>query len=115
MKASTLVGGSVLTSLVGGMVQLIGAPSGAVLAVVVIGLLFTFILGLAQVVMPQESQDKVLLWGKVLAYRERRRNAMPLKKKSQPHRAPGASAQDTTVVALPRSATRIERTSARSP
>jgi len=91
MKSSTLIGGSVLTSLFSGTSQLVGAPWGAVMAIATTGLLFTLILGLAQLAMPQESHDKVLLWEKFFAYQERRR----------------------TVVALQRSATVSERTPAR--
>jgi hypothetical protein len=114
----TLVGGSVLTSLFSGMSQLIGAPWGAVMAIAIIGLLATLILGLAQLAMPQESHDKVLLWEQFFAYRERRRTAASAKK-SRPRRAVRASPEhDATIVALPRSATSSERTAhtpARSP
>jgi hypothetical protein len=116
MKASTLVGGSVLTSLVGGMFQLVGAPWGAVLVIVVLGLLCTFVLGLAQLAMPQESRDKVLLWEKVLLYRERRTTAAPATK-TRPREAVADTPPkwDATTVALPHSAMSSENTPARSP
>jgi hypothetical protein len=90
MKAPTLVGGSVVTSVVSGVLQLAGAPWGAVVAIAITGLLCTLILGLVQTAMPQESHDKVEFWEKFFAYRERRRTAVPAKK-SGPPRAAGGS------------------------
>src|SRR5690242_19095442 len=86
MKTSTLVGGSTLTSLVGGMVQMLGVPWGAVLAIVIIGLMGTIILSLAQVAMPQESHDKRLLWERFFEYRERRHTVVSANK-TRPRKA----------------------------
>ena len=114
MKAPTLVGGSVVTSVVSGISQLAGAPWGAVVAIAIVGLLCTLILGLVQTAVPQESHDKVEFWEKVFAYLERRRTAVPAKK-SRLRRAVRASPEhDATVVALPRSAPTSEKTPARS-
>src|SRR5689334_2308020 len=89
MKASTLVGGSVLTSLMAGV------PWGVVLAVVVLGLVVTFVLGLAQLVIPQDSGDRVLLWEKILEYRRPGRGARsPGPVYSTRRRRPGAGPAD---------------------
>ncbi|MFF5233400.1 hypothetical protein [Dactylosporangium sp. NPDC000521] len=87
MKPGTLVGGSVVTGLVGGMFQFAGVPWGAVLAIAVLGLLFTFVLSLAQVLVPQESHDKVLLWEKVLKHWDRRRTTTPVQDRPRPSSA----------------------------
>jgi hypothetical protein len=114
VKAPTLVGGSVVTSVVGGLSQLAGAPWGAVFAIAIIGLLFTLIMGLFQTAVPQDSHDKVEFWEKVFTYLERRRTAVPAKK-ARPRRAIRASPeQDATVVPLPRSAPVSEQAHARS-
>ncbi|SNY72834.1 hypothetical protein [Paractinoplanes atraurantiacus] len=115
MKAPTLVGGSVVTSVVGGISQLAGAPWGAVVTIAIIGLLCTLILGLVQTVIPQESHDKVEFWDKVFAYLERRRTAVPTKK-TRPRRAILASPEhDAAVVAPPRSTPTSEQRPACSP
>lgn len=119
MKAPGLLGGPVVTGLVGGMAQMFGAPWQAVLAIAIIGLLITLILGLAQLAMPQESQesqDKRLLWEKFIDYRRERLHTAAPAKKSRPRRAVRAAPeQKATVVALPRSPASSERTTARSP
>ena len=67
-----------MTGLFSGMAQMLGAPWQAVLAIAIVGLLVTLILGLAQLAMPQESQDKRLLWEKFIDYlRERLHVAAP--------------------------------------
>ncbi|GAB3852594.1 hypothetical protein [Dactylosporangium cerinum] len=115
MKAGTLVGGTVLTGLVGGLSQIAGVPWGAVVAVVVLGLLFTFMLGLAQVLVPQESHDKVLFWERVLTYWDRRRTTMSLQDRPPLRLGNTATEQDMTVIPAPRSATSNESAPARSP
>jgi hypothetical protein len=117
MKAPGLLGGPVVTGLVGGMAQMLGAPWQAVLAIAIVGLLITLILGLAQLAMPQESQDKRLLWEKFIDYRrERLHITAPMKKSRRPRRAVRAAPeQKAPVVALPRSPASSERTTARSP
>ncbi len=116
MKAPGLLGGSVVTGLFSGMAQMFGAPWQAVMAIAIIGLLVTLILGLAQLAMPQESQDKRLLWEKFIDYRRERLHIAAPAKKSRPRRAVRAAPeQRATVVALPRSSASSERTTARSP
>lgn len=114
MKAPTLVGGSVVTSVVGGVSQLAGAPWGVVVAIAILGLLCALILGFFQTVWPQESHDKAEVLDKWFAYRERRRTAVPAKK-ARPRRAIRASPEhDATVVPMPRSAPANEQAHARS-
>ncbi len=121
MKAPGLLGGSVVTGVFSGMAQMFGAPWQAVMTIAIVGLLVTLILGLAQLAMPQESQDKRLLWEKFLDYRRDRLHLAAPAKKSRPRRAVRADPeQRTAVVALPRSPAPGERTTseripARSP
>ncbi|MFC3989613.1 hypothetical protein [Actinoplanes siamensis] len=85
------------------------------MAIAIIGLLATVLLGLAQLAMPQESHDKVLFWEKFFAYRELRRTAVPAKK-THPRRAVRASPEDDVpVVTLPHPATPNEQIPARTP
>jgi hypothetical protein len=92
-----------------------GVPWGAVLAIVIIGLVGTIILSLAQVAMPQESQDKRLLWERFFEYRERCHTAASANK-SRPRKAEQAAADhDATVAALAGSLTSSGGTAAHSP
>jgi hypothetical protein len=114
MKAPTLVGGSVGTSVVSGVSRLAGAPWGATMAIAIVALLCTFILGFVQTAMPQESHDKVELWEKFFAYRERRRTAVPAKN-NRPRRAVRASPEPgAPIVALSGSAPTSDHMPARS-
>ncbi|MFG3423381.1 hypothetical protein [Micromonospora sp. NPDC048063] len=115
MKVSTLAGGLGFTGLANIMAGAIGAPWWALLTVTVLGIICTTVIGLAQVLMPHESHDKVLLWNGFWEYRERRRTSVTAKKR-RAHRAVGATARkEANVIDLPRSGTTSERTPARSP
>jgi hypothetical protein len=112
VKLSTLAGGLGITTLANIMAGAIGAPWWALLTVTLVGIFCTTFIGALQVVMPDESHDKVLLWDKFLTHRERRRTSVPAKKR----RAAGATArQEAHVIDLPRSGTTSQRTPARSP
>ncbi len=113
MKAPGLLGGSaVLANIV---VNVVNAPTWAVVLVIVISLICVLVLGVLQIAVPQESQDKRLLWERFFDYEERRHIAAPAKKSRQRRPAPAVRERDVTVVALPCSPTSSERSTARSP
>ncbi|MEU7935232.1 hypothetical protein [Micromonospora echinofusca] len=115
MKVSTLAGGLGFTGLANIMAGAIGAPWWSLLTVTVLGIICTTAIGLAQVLMPHESHDKVLLWNRFWEYRERRRTSVATEKR-RARRAVGATTkQGNNVIDLPRSGTTSEQTPARSP
>lgn len=71
MKGSVL-GGLGFTGIISMLGTMVGVPWGALLAVVLAGMLLTTVVALAQLAMPQDSADKTQLWDTVLKYRARR-------------------------------------------
>jgi uncharacterized membrane protein len=114
VKLSTLAGGLGITALTNIMGNAIGAPWQALLAVTLVAIVCTTFIGTLQVLMPDESHDKVLLWNKFLTYRERRTSG-PVKKRSAQRAVSATTRQTTNVIGLPRSDTTSQRTPARSP
>jgi hypothetical protein len=103
VKAPGLLGGSVVTGLANVMANAMNAPMWAIVTITVLGLLCVLVLGVLQLTMPQESQDKRLLWERLIEYKERRTIAAPAKKSRPRSAVRAAPEQDATVVALPRS------------
>jgi hypothetical protein len=114
MKMPKLAGGSALTSLISVASKLGGAPWAAVLAIVALGLFLTFCLHLVQLLMPQDSHDKVLLWEKILAHRARRHTRRATREsRSRRDARPATAARPRD--ALPRPTSSSESAPARSP
>lgn len=114
MKAPGLLGGSAVMGLANIVVNVVNAPTWAVVLVIVISLICVLVLGVLQIAVPQESQDKRLLWERFFDYKERRHIAAPAKSR-QRKPVPAVRERDATVIALPRSPTSSERSTARSP
>ncbi|RSM68169.1 hypothetical protein DMB66_13945 [Actinoplanes sp. ATCC 53533] len=114
MKAPNLLGGSVVIGLANVMANVMNAPTWAVVTIIVLSLICVLVLGVLQLVMPQESQDKRLLLEKVLEYKERCRVPVPAKKTRQRRAIRASPEQNATVAPLPRSAALTEQTPARS-
>jgi hypothetical protein len=73
------------------------------------------VIGLAQVLMPHESHDKVLLWNRFWEHRERHRTSVAAEKR-RARRSVGATARkEVDVIDLSRSGATSERTAAQSP
>ncbi|MGW0215013.1 hypothetical protein ACWDXH_11520 [Micromonospora chokoriensis] len=115
MKAPGLLGGSVVTGLANVAANAMNAPTWALMTITVLGLLCVLLLGLVQLTMPQESQDKRLLWERFFEYKERRSIAAPARKSRLRRAVPTDPEHDGTLVAPPRSPTPSKRTTARSP
>ena len=114
MKAPGLLGGSIVTGLANITANAMNAPTWAIVTVTVLGLLCVLVLGVLQLLVPQESQDKRLLWERFLEHKERRHIAAPAKQ-SRPQKAVRAAPEPDATHTTPRSPASNARTTARSP
>lgn len=92
MKAATVAGGLGFTAMAGIMANAIGAPWWGLLIVIILGIVCTTVVSLAQIFLPQESSDKVLLYDKIMKHRDRRRAGVPteINQRHQPRDTPAA-------------------------